>query len=252
MKLLVSLHDVAPFHLPRLRRAEDLCRDLGIEKITYLLIPDYHGTGAADENPEFVAWCRRERGFGVEWMLHGYSHLDESPAERALSFGDRLRRRFLTGSEGEFIALDSPAQRERIANGLAVFRRCMQREPAGFVAPAWLFNDSLFPILRDNNFRYTEDHRHVFCVTTGEALKSPVITWATRTALRKHGSIVAAPLLAHLWSEADTLRVAMHPFDFDHPETVASIRGVLSALLAEREMCFVSNLDFSGADQARA
>lgn len=252
MKLLVSLHDVTPIHLQRLGRAEELCRDLGIEKISYLLIPDYHGTGASDENPDFVAWCQRKRDFDVEWMLHGYRHLDDEAAKVTLSFTDRLRRRFLTGREGEFIALEAAAQRKRIADGLAVFHRCTRREPAGFVAPAWLFNDFLLPILRDQGIRYTEDHRHVFSVLTEEKLRSPVITWATRTTLRKHGSIVAAPVLAHLWHREDVVRVAMHPFDFDHPETVASIRGVLSALLASRETCFFDDLDFSRASQARA
>jgi hypothetical protein len=31
------------------------------------------------------------------------------------------------------------------------------------------------------------------------------------------------------------LRVAMHPFDFDHPETVANIEKVVRQALAERE-----------------
>jgi hypothetical protein len=45
VKLLVSLHDVTPFHLPRLQRAEALCAALGVDKISFLLIPDYHSLG---------------------------------------------------------------------------------------------------------------------------------------------------------------------------------------------------------------
>ena len=244
MKLLVSLHDVTPFHLPRLRRAETLYADLGVKQINYLLIPDYHAKGASDENPDFVAWCRQDRPFNVEWLLHGYWHIDDSLAQISLSLGERFQRRFLTGQEGEFIALHAAAQRKRISEGLAIFRRCLRREPAGFVAPAWLFNEELIPILRDNGLRYTEDHHQVFSVMTGERLKSPVITWATRTKLRKNGSIVAAPMLARLWREESVIRVAMHPFDFDHPETVASIRGLLTSLLSLRAPCAFDDLDF--------
>lgn len=79
MKLLVSLHDVTPFHLPRLQKAEALCEALGVEKMSFLLIPDYHSLGRSDLSPDFVAWCRRDRAFDVEWFLHGYTHADEAP-----------------------------------------------------------------------------------------------------------------------------------------------------------------------------
>ena len=46
------------------------------------------------------------------------------------------------------------------------------------------------------------------------------------------------------------LRVAMHPFDFDHPATVASIRSVLSAALRDREQAFAEDLDFAPAGAA--
>ena len=43
MKLLVSLHDVAPFHLERIRKAEALFARLGVPKVQYLFVPDFHG-----------------------------------------------------------------------------------------------------------------------------------------------------------------------------------------------------------------
>ena len=62
-----------------------------------------------------------------------------------------------------------------------------------------------------------------------------MITWATRTAIRKHGSVAFAPLLSRLWSRQPLLRMAIHPFDFDHPNVVASIRALLTSLLSVRE-----------------
>jgi hypothetical protein len=247
VKLLVSLHDVTPFHLPRLQKAEALCVALGVDKISFLLIPDYHSLGRSDLSPDFVAWCRRDRAFDVEWFLHGYTHADEAPASVALTPRDRFRRRFLTGSEGEFLPLEAIDQQRRIQDGLAVFRQCLRSDPTGFVAPAWLFNRHLFSILRDSSLHYTEDHSRLFSVATGKSLRSPVITWATRSWLRKHGSAIAAPLLTRHWHNEDILRVAMHPFDFDHPETVDSIRENLARLMSKREMLFTSELDFGNA-----
>jgi hypothetical protein len=59
-----------------------------------------------------------------------------------------------------------------------------------------------------------------------------VITWATRTPLRRASSVAGTPLLLRLRRGGPVLRLAVHPFDFDHPRTVASIRRVASAALA--------------------
>lgn len=247
-KLVVSLHDITPFHLDRIRRAESVYRDLGLEKITYLFVPEYHGGYPAAGDAPFGAWCREERPFRIDWHLHGYHHL-ESPAEAAGGgTGDFLKRKLLTAGEGEFLALDAGTQRRKLEAGRAAFRACLERDPVGFVAPAWLFNSHLPGALREQGFRFTEDQRRMYRVDAGKSLASPVITWATRTWLRKYGSLLVCPLLLRLWSRAPVLRVAMHPFDFDHPGTVASIRSVLTAAVRDREQAFAEDLDFaSGA-----
>jgi predicted deacetylase len=249
-KVVVSLHDATPFHLERMRRAEAVYRDLGIAKIAYLFVPEYHGGYPAAGDPAFRAWCREERPFRVDWHLHGYHHLEAPAPAAAGGAGDFLKRRLLTAGEGEFLALDAEAQRKKLEAGRAAFRACLDREPEGFVAPAWLFNPALPGLLREMGFRFTEDQRRMYRVDTGARLDSPVITWATRTWLRKYGSLAVCPLLLRLWSRVPVLRVAMHPFDFDHPATVASIRTVLAAALKGREQAFASDLDFGPAPAA--
>jgi uncharacterized protein len=262
-KLVISLHDATPFHFERLRKAEAVFRESGVAKITYLLVPEYHGGHASAASPEFIAWCRAPRDFRVDWHLHGYHHLEaltsaagaparhgNAPATSAAASGagaaaDAFKRKFLTAGEGEFLALDADAQRAKLAAGREVFRRCLDSDPEGFVAPAWLFNAALHPVLKEMGFRFTEDHRRIYDVRSGARLDSPVITWATRTLLRKYGSLVVCPALARLWASEPVLRVAMHPFDFDHASTVASIRGVLRRVMRDREQAFSSDLAFS-------
>ena len=254
-KLVISLHDATPFHLARMRKAEAVFRDLGISKITYLLVPEYHGGYPSAASPEFIGWCRETRPFGVDWHLHGYHHLEmpqtSGNGSAGAAAGDAFKRKFLTAGEGEFLALDPEAQRSKLTAGREVFRLCLGTDPAGFVAPAWLFNASLQPLLKEMGFRFTEDHRRMYRVDTGSRIESPVITWATRTFLRKYGSLVVCPALARLWANESVLRVAMHPFDFDHASTVANIRSVLRRVMRGRDQAFCSDLEFPGGNGDR-
>jgi predicted deacetylase len=249
MRLLISLHDVTPFHFARLLKAEALLQEMGVRKATYLFIPNYHGRFASADYLEFVAWCRGPRPFEVEWQLHGDHHLEALPsANNQDSRGtDQWKRRLLTAGEGEFLALDSEAQRAKLTSGWAAFHKCLGYEPSGFVAPAWLFNSRLFAILEEMGFRFTEDRHRIFALQQGQSLRSPVITWATRTTLLKYGSIAAAPMLGHLWKTAEVLRVAIHPFDLDHHQTVASIRRLVTSAIQDRQQSFCGELSFDTA-----
>jgi len=252
------LHDATPFHLDRIRKAEELFRELGLDKVTYLLVPEYHGGYLSSASPEFLAWCRAPRPFQVQWHLHGYHHLEQvaqlenggTSERRDASTGDKFKRKYLTAGEGEFLALGPAAMRAKLEAGRDVFRACLGTDPEGFVAPAWLFNSGLRPALKEQGIRFTEDHRRLYRTDEGGSLPSPVITWATRTWLRKYGSLAVCPALARIWSSVPVLRVAMHPFDFDHGLTAASIRGVLRRLLKIREQVFCDELAYPPIDRA--
>ncbi len=234
-EVLISLHDVTPAHAERIARAEALFAELGVRKITYLLVPDFHGAAPADRQPDFVDWCRAERAFDVDWVLHGFRHLESTKdAQRVGATSARLKRRLLTAGEGEFLALPPEEIRRRLDAGTAVFRSCSGDGPAGFVAPAWLFGPDLPPILRELGFRFHEDHRRVHDLATGRSLTAPVITWATRTRLRRWTSVYGCPVLLRAWSGAPLLRLAVHPHDLDHDDTVRSIRSVWRTALRSR------------------
>lgn len=232
MRVLVSLHDVTPAHLPRLERAERVLRRAGVTTAAYLLVPNYHGRHPIAGNEEFQGWCRQSRAFEVEWVLHGYRHLDDAPAG-----GQGLliaaRRRWLTAGEGEFLCLDEGEQAARLSRGVAALA-FLPRRPRAFVAPAWLYNDALPHVLRAAGFRITEDHRRVHDLVGGVAHACPVITWATRTWMRRIGSRAAAPLGLRAFGHSPVVRIALHPFDMDHPATVASIERTLAYALDRR------------------
>jgi predicted deacetylase len=232
-ELLASVHDVAPFHLERLRRAEDELAALGVTRVAYLLVPDFHGRGRADRDDAFVAWCRAPRPFRVDWVLHGYTHRDDTPASTAgRGWTERWKGKHMTGGEGEFLTADAAVLEDRLRRGRDVFRAVLGPEPEGFVAPAWLYTAVLPPLLARLGFRWTEDHGAVHDLRRGTSLRAPVITWATRTPIRRRTSVLGTPLLWGLWKRRARLRLAVHPFDFDHADTAASIRRVWRRALA--------------------
>ncbi len=235
----VSLHDVTPFHLDRLVRAERFLVSLGVTRVAYLLVPRFHGAWAVDEHDDFVAWCRATRPFEVEWLLHGFFHSElvrPGRGGRPPGIAPWFKSSFLTDREGEFLALRGEELRQRIARGVEVFRSVLGAEAVGFVPPAWLFNDELLPALHDLGFSFAEDHGGLYDVQEGRRVRSPVITWATRTLLRRYGSLVVCPLLQTLWNDEPAIRIAVHPSDFDHPRTVRSIERILRAAMRDRDL----------------
>jgi predicted deacetylase len=160
--LLVSLHDVTPAHAARLARAEQLLSALGVREVAYLYVPDFHGRAPAHDDPAFAAWCRAARPFRVQWLLHGYYHLERreaggSPSTPATWFA----RTFLTDGEGEFLSVCGRELQDRLASGIASLTATVGSAPEGFVPPAWLSNADLIPALERLGVRFTEDHFHL-------------------------------------------------------------------------------------------
>ncbi len=239
MTLLLSVHDVTPFHLARLVRAEQFLASLGVTRATFLLVPDFHGGWAADKHEGFLAWCRGTHPIAIEWILHGYFHSETiEPAKGARPPGVRawFDATFMTDREGEFHRLRGAALCSRLQRGMQAFEQCVATRPRGFVAPAWLFNEELAPALEDLGFQFTEDHGSVYDLQAGRRRRCPVITWATRTRLREYGARVVCPVQAQVWSGLPAIRIALHPMDFDHPGTVASIARVLRDACRRREV----------------
>lgn len=230
MKILVSLHDVSPRHADRCREILAFLKERGVPPVALLVVPDFHGGWPLDAHPEFVREILGWHEAGHELVLHGYWHRE---LEAAVPEGDWMRtwfaRRFMTGGEGEFLALAPQAVRERLVAGLSQWERLGLPRPRGFVPPAWLHNEHLDPALTELGFAWTENHAGVRA-PSGQFLSSPVISWASRDVVRRQGSRIVCPLLAHRWKGEKLLRVAIHPHDFDWPQLRRSIDRVLGTL----------------------
>ena len=76
-----------------------------------------------------------------------------------------------------------------------------------------------------------EDHLRVWNPMTGEVLATgPVITWASRTRMRRWSSLAVAAV-ARVVPLPKVVRVAVHPGDVTSPALLASISATLAAML---------------------
>jgi len=221
---LLALHDVSPRHAGACRQILSFLKDRNLPPAALLVVPNFHGMWPLEDHPEFLSELTSWAAEGHELALHGLVHIEERPVGGG--FSAAFQRRFLTGGEGEFLALSASEIRSRLEAGLAAWERTGLPRPRGFVPPAWLYNEHLDPELSRLGFAWTESHTDLR-VPGGAALPSPVISWASRDPLRRIGSQVVCPSLARLWKGRARLRIALHPHDFDWPVLVRSITSVL-------------------------
>jgi predicted deacetylase len=233
LRVLVSLHDVTPAHQPRLERAERVFRALGLSRITYLLVPNFHGVAPIEHHKDFAGWCHDARPFAVHWALHGHFHLELAGDVRG-GLREWLQRRLLTDGEAEFLSLTGANLHDRLTRARASFALVLGREPDTFVAPAWLSHDGIRPVLRDAGIRYTEDHLRIYDLVADIARPCPVITWSARTRLRRFASRRVASWLSRRWRDAPAIRIALHPFDFDGAQMEAAVSRLLETVVMDR------------------
>jgi len=231
-RVVVSLHDVTPRHAATIERVLPVLAEAGVPPVPLLVVPDFHGQWPLDRHPGFVERLHAWHEAGHELVLHGYWHREQPADARAGGARDALKRGLLTGGEGEFLALDARSAGRRIDDGLAMWERAgLPGRPTGFVPPAWLHNDALDSVLWSRGFAWTEEHSG-YRFRDGTRLPDPVVSWASRDRFRRLGSLAVCPLLERLWRRRASMRIALHPHDFDWPALERSIRSVLAAAAA--------------------
>jgi len=221
--LLASIHDVSPRFESEVDDLVDLLRPHVGERIAMLVVPNHWGDAPIVRGSAFATRLRSWADAGIEIFLHGFYHRDDS---RHGGASDRFRARVMTAGEGEFLGLSRLDASSRLAEGNALLEEVIGRPIDGFVAPAWLYGADALEALADARIPLAEDHFRVWSPLTGRELaRGPVITWASRTKMRRASSLAAAAALRRL--PLDVLRVGVHPPDIRHPALVRSIQKTL-------------------------
>jgi predicted deacetylase len=231
-KLLVSIHDVGP----AFEREVDalhalLARHIPEARLAMLVVPDHWGRAPLARGSGFARRLCEWSAAGIEMFVHGWFHRDTSEHH---GFA-RFKARHMTASEGEFLGIDQATAATRMRDGKALIEDIIGRAATGFVAPAWLYGPGARAALGTSGFALAEDHFRVWQPQSGRMLATgPVVTWASRSAMRIRSSLaVAAAARAGLFRQ-QVLRLAVHPGDAGVPALVSSIDRTLARLVERR------------------
>jgi hypothetical protein len=171
---------------------------------------------------------------GDELALHGYTHIDDGPAPASVA--NWFARRILTAGEAEFASLGKSEARARIETGLELFAACGW-QPAGFVPPAWQISAAALEALREfsGSLQYTSTLGSISALPEGRSFDVPCLGYSARSRARRALSIAWNRLrLARLEAEP-LLRIALHPVDAEHDNTLAAWRTLLLRTLRDRK-----------------
>jgi hypothetical protein len=244
-RLILSIHDVTPRHFERLKQIDAFLKEQGIgSRYSMLVVPDFWHQWPLEAHSEFQSWLRARAGEGVEMILHGFYHRDESVHSTAAA---RFKARALTAREGEFLGLSRAESLERLQRGRDLLSSILGRKIEGFIAPAWLYGAGAREALQDLGFDFAEDHWSVWSPSSGKTLAtSPVISYASRSEARILSSLVWSRLATMALRPLDAVRLAIHPHDFDVDRLVTEIARATTSLLTHREPVLYRDLAAQG------
>lgn len=236
----IVLHDVSPATLTGCRRLAAMIDEVAPSvPMTQLVVPAFHRSPVFTEHAEFRLWIESRLTHGDELALHGFYHVDDSAAPRSPQAW--FARRVMTAGEGEFSALRADIARQRIQQGLFAFQQCGWRA-AGFVPPAWQIGIAARVVLDEFAFAYTSTTRHLVRLPGGEAFRVPCFGFSARNVWRRKISILYNRWSMRRWRHEPFVRIALHPIDAMHADTLDAWRGIIRRLCSDRDAVTKSEL----------
>jgi predicted deacetylase len=212
--LAVALHDIEPATFERCALIRDWLDDLGVQRITLLVIPAPDLHPFHERRPEMVDWLAERTAAGDAVAQHGFRHRRPSTPRRLVA---RLH-----GADAEFVGLDGDETRRAVRAGRRVLRLA-GIQPRGFVAPAYAYTGPLRETLADD-FEWWGGlgrlHR-----ANRSALVAPALGLAGAGTVRRWAS--PALVRAGAVAAGDLLRLDLHPADLTHPPAVRALEQVL-------------------------
>jgi len=211
-KVNISIHDVTKSNIEKVYFLKEFLEDLGVGKITFLLVPFYHEKESLfeikNDLENFIT--------NGEFVLHGYTH-------KSGCF--KWPKNLFTNCEGEFEYYKDLD--ERIKKGLEIFNQ-MNIYPKIFIPPAWMMKKENFTLLKKFGIRFTEDRLYIYDIEKNSKIFSPVLSFGSRGIL-KDISILSFGIYFRLlkFSKIKFLRIALHPIDADIEEKLKVLVKIL-------------------------
>jgi predicted deacetylase len=216
-QLAVALHDVEPATFERCALIRDWLDDLGVDRATLLVIPapDLHPFD--DRRPDLARWLEERVRAGDSVAQHGFQHRQT----RSAAAPRQLLARLQGGRAAEFPGLDPDETHRAVHAGLRLLRAA-GIDARGFVAPAYAYTGALRQVLTAT-FDWWAGVWSVHDHNGGR--RSPALSLGTSGPIRR---VLSPPFVrAGALLPQRTVRLDLHPADFDHPRHVLALEWVL-------------------------
>ena len=206
MKLLVSIHDVMPETLDRVRRIFDRLVAADLTPVTLLVVP------GRDWTPAALAELRALVDAGAEPAGHGWTH----EIRRIRGVKHALHSALISRHAGEHLARSRFGILRLMLNNRAWFDAHGLPAPALYVPPAWAMGPVPRALLKRLPFDLYETTGGVYDARADRFHRLPMAGFETDTAFR---AAVVRPFnaLNRGWAgrSGKALRLGIHPDDFE-------------------------------------
>lgn len=229
--LIVSLHDVHRRSSAEVIRQKETLHDWGVDTASVLVVPEFHhDSRSIERHPGFIDQLSRWQDEGYELVPHGYYH-DRYGLKQSLK--NIFFTRFYTNNEAEFLDLPMAEAEARIKRGRNMFRR-FGWHIYGFIAPGWLMSPRLPELLRRLGYLYTNTLTEIIPLHGDKpAPPEPAqsLCYSTRSSWRRQASLLWNQRLFAQLRKATTVRLSLHPRDFNHRPLRGQIERIVKTAL---------------------
>ncbi len=210
------MHDVEPATFARCALIRDWLDDLGVGRVTLLVIPAPQLHPFPARSPELANWLLDRVDAGDAVAQHGLQHRRTRPPSRV----QRPLRGWQGGIAAEYPGLDPDATVASVDAGHDVLTG-VGLNPRGFVAPGYAYTSAL----REHLATRFDWWATVLALRGNARAGAPALTLGTSTSLKR----AASPALVRAGAalSGKVLRLDLHPADFDHPRHVLALERVL-------------------------
>jgi predicted deacetylase len=230
--LVVSFHDLYPRTAAACERFIDRMSELGVPRLSLMVVPRWHGGPTVDRDDGFVSTLRAWQSAGHEIVLHGCTHMDRH--RRPRNHRERFLTQRYTDEEGEFYGLEMETALARLRQGKAVLER-RGFHPEGFVAPAWLMSSDAEEAARRLGLLYAVRFGRLALLQQGATFRAPVLVCSVRSAWRRTVSRWWIRFFGRQVRRARVLRIAAHPDDLKYPAVENALYRIVACHRRERE-----------------
>ena len=218
--LAIAVHDIEPATFDRAALIRDWLDDLGVDRVTLLVIPAADLHPLSDRRPEVAGWLIDRAFRGDAIAQHGFHHLQSRHARWPPHPLGAIAR-----ESPEFVGLD-PTQTNRALDAGRRVLKLAGIEPRGFVAPAYAYTRQLRESLR-TRFAWWAGAWALHPTESGAPQRrcAPPLAVCAAGPLRRRLS--PALLRASGRLAGPTLRIDVHPLDLASPSHMLALEDVI-------------------------